>query len=184
MTYGLERSRIGHSYFVIRHLFLFQDLRYHSRADRSPTFADGKADAIVHRDRLVQLNGHLYVVAGHAHLRADEVRCAGHVGSSEVKLGSVTAEKRRVSSAFFLRQAVHLALELRVRRDRARLREHLTALNVFALQSAEQTANVIASTPFPQLLLEHFNAGDDRFGRLLAQADDLNFVANFDHTAL
>ena len=77
----------------------------------------------------------LDVVARHHHLGALGQRAdAGHVGGAEVELRAVAVEERRVPAALFLREDVDLGLELRVRRDRAGLREHLAALDVLALR--------------------------------------------------
>ena len=64
----------------------------------------------------------------------------GHVRRAEVELRPVAVEERRVTAALFLLQHVHLGLELRVRGDRARLRQHLPALHVVALDAAQQAA--------------------------------------------
>src|SRR5688572_1665172 len=63
-----------------------------------------------------------------------------------------------MTSAFFLRQHVRFRLELRVRRDRTGLRNHLSALDVLALYSAQQQTNVVARHAFVQQLLEHLDA--------------------------
>src|SRR5437773_1496034 len=74
----------------------------------------------------------------------------GDVGRAEVKLRPVSCEKRRVPSAFFLRQHVCFRLELRVRRDRTRLANHLPALHVFFFRAAQQKSDVVARKPFIQ----------------------------------
>ena len=66
---------------------------------------------------------------------------------------------------------------------RARLGQHLAALDVFALGAAQQHADVVARLALIQQLAEHFNAGA---GGLLgvADADDFDFFANLDDAAL
>src|SRR4030095_15191077 len=73
----------------------------------------------------------LHVVPGHHHLRpARKARHPRHVRRPEIELRPVPVEKRRVTTAFLLGQDVRLRLELRVRRDRTGLRQHLTPLHV------------------------------------------------------
>ena len=63
----------------------------------------------------------VHVVARHHHLDAfRQLRHARHVRRAEVELRTVAVEERRMTAAFFLRQNVDLALDLGVRRDRAR----------------------------------------------------------------
>ena len=49
-----------------------------------------------------------------------------------------------MTSAFFLGQNVHLALELGVRMNGAGLRQNLSALDFISLDTTEQSADVIA----------------------------------------
>ena len=59
-----------------------------------------------------------------------------------------------------MRQHVHLGLELGVRRDRARLAQHLAALHVVTLGAAQQQAGVVARLALVQQLAEHLHARD------------------------
>src|SRR5919202_820163 len=153
---------------------LLDDLGDHPRANRAPALADGEAQAGVHGDRLDQLDRHLDVVARHDHLRAlGQVGHAGHVGGPEVELRPVAVEERGVAATLLLLQAVHLGLELGVRRDRAGLAQHLSALDVLALGAAEQAADVVARATLVEDLAEHLDAGDDGGVGLRLDADDL-----------
>ena len=139
----------------------------------------------VHGDRLDQLDLHLDVVARHDHLRAlGQVGDAGHVGRAEVELRPVAREERRVAAALFLLEDVDLGLELGVRGDRARLAEHLPALDLLALDAAEETADVVAGLALVEDLAEHLHAGDDRCVGLRVDADDLDRVAGVDDALL
>src|SRR5581483_1688473 len=60
---------------------------------------------------------------------------------------------------------------------------HLTALDLGALNAAQQAADVVTGDALGQRLLEHLDAGDHRLARL-AEADDLDFVARLDPTTL
>ena len=88
-----------------------------------------------------------------------------------------------MTSAFFLRQHVDLALEVGVRRDRTGLGQHHAALHIFLRDTAQQKTGVVACQTFVQLLLEHLDAGADRLAGL-AEADDLAVLANLDLAAL
>jgi len=90
---------------------------------------------------------------------------AGHVGGAEVELRTIAGEERRVTAAFLLRQHVHLALELLVGLDRARLGQHLAALDCSSSgHAAEEQPTLSPACPLSRSLLEHLDAGD---GRLL-----------------
>ena len=114
----------------------------------------------------ISVHFHRHVVARHHHLGAGRQRHhTGHVGGAEVELRTVVGEERRVTAALFLGQDVGLGLELGVRLDRARLAEHLAALDVLTLGAAQQRADVVAGLALIEQLAEHFDAGDDRLLR-------------------
>src|SRR6185503_5937430 len=163
---------------------LFDDLRDRARADGAAAFADGEAGALFERHRRHQLAGNRRVVAGHHHLDAfRQVQRAGYVGGAEVELRTIAVEERRVTPAFFLRQNVDLALEFRVRLDRAGLGQHLAALDVVFFHAAQEHADVVARGAFVEELPEHLDAGDDLLlGRL--EPDDLDFLADLDLAAI
>src|SRR5439155_18141862 len=83
-------------------------------------------------------------------------------------------------TAFLLRQAVDLGLELGVRRNRAGLRKHLPALDLLALRSAKEAAHVVACLAIVEQLAEHLDSGDDRLRRFGMNADELDLVADVD----
>src|SRR5918911_1843281 len=150
---------------------LLSDLGDHPRAHRAPALADGEAQPLIHGDRLDQLDRHLHVVARHDHLGAlREVRDAGHVGRAEVELRPVAVEERRVAPALLLLQAVDLGLELRVRGDRPRVAQHLAALDVLALEPAQQAADVVAGLALVEDLAEHLDARHDGLRRVRPDA--------------
>ena len=156
----------------------------HARADRAPALPDGEPQALVHGDRLDQLDLHLDVVAGHDHLDAlGQLGHAGDVGGAEVELRPVAREERSVTAALLLLQDVDLGLELGVRRDRAGLAQHLAALDLLALGPAQQAADVVARLALVEDLAEHLNARDDGRGGVV-DADDLDGVAGVDDALL
>src|SRR5690606_6030906 len=165
---------------------LLDDLGDHARADRPATLADGESHAVLDGHRLVdQVDLHLHVVAGHAHLgAAKQLHRAGHIRRADVELRAIPAEERRVTAALLLRQHVDLALELGVRLDRLGLADHLPALDLLLLDAAHGQAHVVARHALIDHLVEHLDAGDVRGQLLAGQADDLGRIAHLAHTAL
>src|SRR5712691_640805 len=118
-------------------MHLLHHLTNRAGADGAAAFANGEAQAFLHRDRRDQLDVHLHVVAGHHHLHSRrQIRHPRYVRRPKVKLRPIAREERRMSSAFFLRQHISLSLELRVRRYAPRLRDYLPTLDVLALHSS------------------------------------------------
>src|SRR3954468_14274341 len=181
----LALSAAGYGARCGRTTWLFLDLRHDAGAHGAATLADGEAQAGVHGDRLDQLDLHLDVVARHDHLRAlGQVGDAGHVRRAEVELRPVPVEERSVAATLLLLEHVDLSHELRVRGDRVRLAENLPALDLLALDAAEQAADVVAGAPLIEDLAEHLDAGDDRGADFLVDADDLHGVARVDDALL
>src|SRR5664280_3037520 len=163
---------------------LLDDAHDRAGADGSATLADREALPDLDRDRGDELDLHLDVVAGHDHLGAvGEADGPGHVGRAEVELGPVAVVEGGVAAALLLGQDVDLGGELGVGLDGARLGEHLAALDVLALDAAQEAAHVVAGLALVEQLLEHLDAGhDDLAGR--PDADDLDLVADLDDAAL
>src|SRR5215470_8105214 len=135
---------------------LLDDLRDPAGPDGAPALADREAQALLHGDRLDQLDHHFGVVTGHHHLRAfRQADHAGHVGGAEVELRPVVVEERRVPPALVLGQDVDLALELGVRGVGARLDHDLAALHLLALDASQQQAHVVAGLAVVEDLAEH-----------------------------
>ena len=74
---------------------------------------------------------------------------------SEEELRLVALEEWRMTTALVLAQHVYFTFKLGVRRNRARLRQYLTTLNVVTLGATQQDANVLTSTTFVKQLTEH-----------------------------
>src|SRR3954452_15152947 len=174
-SYAFRRMRIFWAMVAVSSLL--EDLGDAAGADGSATLTYGEAKALFHGDRLLELHRHLGVVTGHDHLGPlRQVDRAGDVGGPEVELRVVVREERRVPPALVLREHVDLRLEVGVRRDRARLGEHLAALDVFLLGPTEQGADVVAGLALVEDLAEHLDTGADGLLRV-AEADDLDLVA-------
>src|SRR5207245_7721806 len=92
----------------------------------------------------------------------------------KIKLRPVPREIRRVPPPFFLRQNVRLRLELRVRRDRPRSRQHHPPLHVLLLRPPQQHPDVVPRLPFVQQLLEHLHPRHHPLARLRAQPQTLH----------
>src|SRR5690606_1746702 len=125
--------------------FLLHHLGDDAGADRAAALADREAQLLLHGDRADQLDLHRHVVARHHHLHTvGQLRAPRHVRRTEVELRTIPVEERRVTTALLLRQHVHLRLELRVRLDRARLRQHHPALDLLLRHTAQQKTHVVA----------------------------------------
>src|SRR4030067_90554 len=85
---------------------------------------------------------------------------AGDVGGPEVELGAVAVVERGVPAALLFRQDVDLGLELRVGLDAGALGQDLAALDLVALDAAQEAADVVAGAALVGPLLEHLGAGD------------------------
>src|SRR5262245_15208470 len=164
---------------------LLDDLRDPAGADGAATLADRELEALLHRDRLDQLDGHRGVVTRHDHLRAFLERDdAGDVGRPEVELRTVVLEERRVPPALLLGEDVDRRLELGVRGVGARLHHDHAALDVLALHSTKQQADVLTGARLVEDLAEHLDGGAGRLHRLLLDADDLHLLVRLEHATL
>src|SRR5207245_287626 len=142
--------------------WLLPNLRDHPRTHRAAALADREAQLLLHRDRRDQLDRHLRVVPGHHHLHPRrQLHRPRHVRRPEVELRPVPLEEGRVPPPLLLRQHVHLALKLRVRRDRLRLRQHHPPLHLVLLHAAQQQPHVVPPLP---LLQELAATSPPRFG--------------------
>src|SRR5262249_48612439 len=109
---------------------LLDDACHYSGADGAATLANGEAQFLFHGDRHDQVHFHRHVVARHHHFRAlRQMHHTGHVGGAEIELRTIVGEERGMTAALFLCEDVGLRLELGVWLDRARLAQHLAALD-------------------------------------------------------
>src|SRR5215831_1443937 len=156
------------------------DLGHDAGAYRAATFANREALPLIHRDRRDQLALDTDIVTRHDHLGAFRQReHPGDVGGLEIELWAIAVEERGVASAFILGQDVDRPLELGVRRDRTGGREHLSALDLLALDPAQQHADIVTRLTFIEQLAKHLDAGDHGLGGI-AEPNDLDFLADLD----
>src|SRR3989304_3241352 len=102
---------------------LLQDLGDDAGSDRQPAFTNGELRALLQRHVRDQLHRQVDAVPRHHHLHPFRQRHRPrYVHRPNVELRPVAVEERLVPSALFLRQHVHLAGELVVRRDGPRPR--------------------------------------------------------------
>src|SRR5262249_19521781 len=147
-----------------------EDLRYSSRADRSATLADGEAEALIHGDRPLrqQLDLEVHQVARQRHLRAGRQRDgAGDVRGAEVELRPIAAEDRRVPASLLTAEEEDRRGKAPVRRDRTRPGDHLAALDLVPLGTAQQDADAVASDALGQSAVERLQPDDDAATALL-----------------
>ena len=142
-------------FYLIQELVLALD--NNTGTDGTAAFTDSEAEALLDRDGGDQLNVHVDVIAGHAHLGAlGQSDDAGDVGGTEVELRTIVVEERGVTAAFILGQNVDLANELGEGVNGAGLAEDLAALDLGLGNTAEQSTNVIAGFGVVEQLVETF----------------------------
>src|SRR3954447_2594737 len=164
---------------------LLDDLGDAAGADGAATLTDGEPQALLHGDGLDELHRHLGVVAGHDHLGAGGQRHdARHVRRPEVELGTVVVEERRATATLALREDVDRSLEVGVRGDRTGLHDDLAALDVLALDAAQEQTDVVTGLALVEQLAEHLDAGDGGLRRGRTDADDLDLLVHLDDAAL
>src|ERR1044072_7645598 len=170
---------------TVKQASLLVDLGDLAGAHGPTTLTDGELQALLHGDGLDELHLHLGVVTRHDHLGAlGEGHHAGHVRRTEVELRTVVVEERRVAATLVLGQDVGLRLELGVRGDRARLDDDLAALDVLALDAAEQQTDVLTGLALVEQLAEHLDAGDRGGGLLRPDAHDVDGLVDLEDTTL
>src|SRR6056297_1431672 len=154
-----------------------------TRTNSTAAFPDGKTKTRFHGHGHYQLYQKGGVITGHDHLHSVRERHhSGYVGRAEIKLRTVSREKRSVTAAFLLIQNIHLCLDLAVRGDGTRGCQYLAALHVLTLYAAQKGANIVTGLALIQYLAEHLHAGANRLGGVL-HPHDLHLVANLDNSA-
>src|SRR5690606_26364481 len=110
---------------------LLDDLGDAAGPHRPTTLTNREPQPLIHRDRSDQLHLHLGVVTRHAHLHTlRQLDRPRHIRRPEIELRPIIRKERLVTTTLLLGQHIHVRLEMRVRRDAPRLREHLTPLHL------------------------------------------------------
>src|SRR5690606_5671900 len=110
---------------------LLEDLGDDARPHGTPTLTDRETKTLLHRDRLDQLHRQLNVIPRHHHPHTLRQRHhTRHISRTEVELRPIPREERRMPPPLLLLQDVNRTTETRMRRDRTRLRQHLTPLDI------------------------------------------------------
>src|SRR5205814_1056218 len=163
---------------------LIQNIGHATSTDSFATLTNGEPDRLFHRNRRDQLYFNRDVISWHDHFYAfRKFNRACNIRGAEIKLWPVIAEERSVTPALLFAQHVNFRLKLLVRRNGARLRDHLAALYLLLLQAAQQNPDVVARTRFIEKLTEHLNIGRHRLRRR-TDADQLDFPHFLENTAL
>ena len=124
---------------------LFDDASYTTRTYCSTTFTDSEGKTLLHSDGMDELDGHLDVIARHAHLNAcRKLANAGNVSCSEIELRTIVVEERSVTSTFILVKNVNLCGKLLVASNSARLSYNLSTLDISSI-SEQLTLPAFAS---------------------------------------
>src|SRR6476620_9412107 len=150
-------------------------------AHGTTTLTDGEPETLIHGDRLAQLDRHRDVVPRHHHLRTlRQLDHPRHIRRPEIELRPIIVEERLMPTTLILRQHIHLRLEVRMRSNAARLRQHLTPLHILLLRPPEQRTDVVTRLTLIQNLAEHLHP---RAHRLLRrpQPDYLHLITRVHH---
>ena len=102
-----------------------------------------------------QLDGHLDVVAGHAHLSAfGKSDNAGNVCCSEIELRTIVIEERGMTATFILGQNVNLSGKLLVAGNCAGLSNDLASFDSSSVDTTKKDTYVVACLCIVQSLAE------------------------------
>src|SRR3989338_9179751 len=152
------RSRAACSVCKKLFCFLCGDLCHHSGTHGLTSFTNGEPLFLFQGNGLNEFHLEGHGVSRHHHFCSfGQGDVSGNISSSKVELGLVPGEERRVPSSFFFGKNVDLCLKLGVRSNGSCLCEHLSPLNVFFFQTAEQDTNIVTCLRVVQGLVEHFH---------------------------
>ncbi len=144
-----------------RRFFKQRQVLNNAGTNGTAALTDSETQTLFDGDGGDQLNIHINVIAGHAHLGAlGQGDDAGNVGGTEVELRTIVVEERGMTAALFLRQDVNLAVELGVGMNGAGLGTEPGHARSGLSNTTQQSADVIASLSEVQELAEHLDAGE------------------------
>src|SRR5690606_35451303 len=136
------------------------------------------------RDRLDQLHTQLHIIPRHHHLHPTRQRHhTRHIRRPKIKLRTITREESRVTTTLLLLQNVHTAIKPSMRRDRTRLRQHLTPLDLIPRHTPQPPPNVLPSHPRIQRLTMHLHPRPRRPHRI-RQPNNLTLITRLHHPTI
>src|SRR5262245_39785957 len=173
-----ERDDVAHG--------LLRDLRDHAGAHRPPPPPNRKPQPTLPPDQ----PGHAdhpptaFPLPAHTPPLRHRARPPPHTLAPQVKLRLIPVEKRRLPPPLVLAQHVHLGLELLVRLDRPRLRQHLPPLHFILIDPPQQRPDVVPRLPLVQQLPKHLHPRHHRLPRLRLHPHDLDLFPHLHHAPL
>src|SRR5579872_3204066 len=124
-------------------------------------------------------------ITRHHHLSTSRQRnFTGNVRSTEIELGTILVEERRVTATLFLAQNVNFALELGVRSDGTGFAKDHTTTDLGLFNTTEQQTGIVTGFTLIQQLTEHFNTGYGGAQRGILQTNDLDGFTHLDTATL
>src|SRR6266404_4828752 len=181
---GLEPATTGFGVRRSSQLELLINFCDNTRAHSPTAFTNREVETLIHRHGRDQFDFYVDIISGHDHLGPFwQLHNARNIRSTEIELGTITIEERRVTPTFLLGENIRLRIEFRVRCYASRFRQYLSSLHFFTFCAAQKYTDIVTRLPFVQELTEHLHTGRDGF-LSLPEADDLDFLSNFDNAAL
>ena len=132
-----------------------------------------------------QLDAHLNVIAGHAHLCAlGQMADTCNVSCSEVELRTIVVEERCMTAALVLGQYVNLSCELAMAGNGTWLSNNLATLDICSVDTTEKKTYVISCLCIIQQLVEHLDTGNNRCLLVFLDTKDLYCIVQMKNTTL
>ncbi|GIX62114.1 uncharacterized protein BcabD6B2_15490 [Babesia caballi] len=151
------------------------------RCHRLTTLPKGKAKTLVDRHGMQKLDVALHVVARRRHFNvALQMDGAANVASADEGLRPVVGDEGVLAATLLRGEHVEVGVEFGVALVGAGLNEHEPTLNLVALYTLEEHADLVAGDPLAEALAEHLEAHAHGLLAGLGTAADLNGVADLD----
>src|SRR5690625_3317588 len=159
-------------------------LRDDTRTNSTTTLTNSKPQTLLHSHRLNQLNRQLNIIPRHNHLNITRQRHnPSHISRPKIKLRTIPRKKRRMPTPLTLRQNISRTLKRRMRRNRTRLRQHLTPLNIITPHTPQQNPHIIPSNTRIKRLPMHLNTSNNRL-HSIPKTNNLNLITSLHNTTL
>src|SRR3989338_1772937 len=136
---------------------LLNNLRHHSGTYRLTAFTDGESLLLFKSDRGNQLNCNFNRVSRHNHFCTFGKRnITSHIRCTDIKLWFIALKEWGVATAFLFFQNINFSSKVIMRGNCTRLSEHLSASNIFFLQTSKKNTGIVASHTLLKILVKHF----------------------------